>query len=292
MITKRSLLTFGGLSLIVMGTCGLRDSARAQEGGYRVSEHPQTTVSEPPTTGGGDRITNATRRLARIEYLSGKVTWRRDAGAAWANATKNLPLQQDAQIWVTEGGRAEIRFDDGSLLRLGDGAIVTLQTFYNDAQGKFTELKMNAGLATLRLTQEHSIYQVETPTVTVKANGQARVRIGVGDTVEVGVREGRAAIEGAPGKTTLVAGDFVALHDASAPYAIQSLPPADSWERWNDERDKKLYADAHPTTTHSHPYPPYGPFTSIFLDFDFPIGGDHYYRGGHWGGHVEHYHRW
>ena len=29
------------------------------------------------------------------------------------------PLRQGAQIWVSDGGRAEIQFDDGSLLRLG-----------------------------------------------------------------------------------------------------------------------------------------------------------------------------
>ena len=58
------------------------------------------------------------------------------------------------------GGRAEIRFNDGSLLRLGNDAVVTLQTVYGDADGEFTQIKLVSGLISLRPKLERSVYQI------------------------------------------------------------------------------------------------------------------------------------
>ena len=181
-------------------------------------------------------------RLARFSYVRGNVTWRSSASEDWSAASVNLPLRQGAQVWVS-GGRAEIQFDDGSLLRLGNGAIVTLQTLYSDTDGEFTELQMNQGLAALRLRHADSIFQVDTPFASVKSVGPSKVRIGVNDDVEVAVRDGSAAVEGHDRKTTLQAGDYVDLTDPAADYQISPLPDPDSWDTWNDDRDRQL-ADA------------------------------------------------
>ena len=146
-------------------------------------------------------------------------------------------------MWVTGGGRAEIQFDDGSLLRLGSGALVTLQTLYSDTDGEYTEIQMSEGLAALELRHATSIYQVNTPFASVKATGPARVRVGVDDTVEVAVRDGSAAIEGTGRKTVLRPGDYLDIPDADAGYQVASLPDPDSWDRWNDDRNAQL-ADA------------------------------------------------
>ena len=104
-----------------------------------------------------------------------------------AKPQTKLALREGAQIWAEEGGRAEIRFDDGSLFRLGKDAVVTLQTFYSDDKGEFTRIKLNSGLVMLVPKVEYSVYQVDTPFNSIKANGPGRVRIGVGNAVEVGV---------------------------------------------------------------------------------------------------------
>ena len=36
----------------------------------------------------------------------------------WSKATVNLPIRQGAQIWVTDGGHADLQFDDGSELEI------------------------------------------------------------------------------------------------------------------------------------------------------------------------------
>ena len=73
--------------------------------------------ADPPPT---DPKTQGPVRMARFAYVQGNVTWRPDSAASWSKATNNLPLRQGAEIMVTEGGRAELQFDDGSALRLGD----------------------------------------------------------------------------------------------------------------------------------------------------------------------------
>ncbi len=182
-------------------------------------------------------------RLARFTVVEGDVTWRTDPNAAWSQATRNLPLRQGAQLWASDG-RAEIQFDDGSVLRLGSGALVTLQTLYSDSQGEFTELTLNEGVIALRLKSDHSIYQVNTPVVSVKSVGATELRVGAGDGVEVAVQRGQAEVEGKQGKTTLQSGDFLDLNDDNAPYDVRSLPGADSFDRWNADRDRELEAMA------------------------------------------------
>ncbi len=179
-------------------------------------------------------------RLARFSYVQGNVTWRTSDGAAWSPATVNLPIRQGAQVWVTNGGRAEVQFDDGSLLRLGNGAVATLETLYSDGSGEFTEIQMNEGLSTLELRPSKSIYQVNTPLVSVKSEGPSKVRIGVDSDVEVAVRSGRAAVEGRGRKTVLESGSYLDLADAEAAFEPGGLPDPDSWDQWNDARDRQL----------------------------------------------------
>ena len=209
----------------------LRDSYQIGEGGASPAEGTPVSSSD---------VSAGPIRLARFSYVKGNVTWRPSEGAAWSPASVNLPIRQGAQVWVTDGGRAEVQFDDGSLLRLGGGAVTTLQTLFSDADGEFTEIQMNEGLSTLELRGPKSIYQVDTPIVSVKSEGPSRVRVGVDSDVEVAVQGGSAAVEGSGHKVVLESGNYLDLADADAPFDSRALPDSDSWDRWNDSRDRQL----------------------------------------------------
>ena len=182
-------------------------------------------------------------RLARFSYVQGNITWRPADGADWSPATVNLPIRQGAQIWVTNGGRAEVQFDDGSLLRLGNGAIATLQTLYSDASGEWTEIQLNEGLCSLKLGHAHSVYQIDTPLVSINSEGPSKVRVGVDSSVEIAVRSGSATVVGPAGTSLLTSGTYSDFLDPNRMNAIRSLPDPDSWDAWNDARDRQL-ADA------------------------------------------------
>jgi len=221
---------------------GIAAPARAWEEEEERPAWEANTEPELPTDAGDSRQEGPVR-LARFSLVEGDVTWRGGETSEWSAASRNLPLRQGAQIWVADRGRAEIQFDDGSRLRLGHGALITLQTLYSDSEGEFTEITLNDGVVALRLQHERSIYQVNTPLVSVKATGPARLRVGAGDGVEVAVRQGRATVEGSQGKATLAEGDYLDLRDADSPLDLRRLPRPDGFDDWVAARDREIDAD-------------------------------------------------
>jgi hypothetical protein len=183
-------------------------------------------------------------RLARFSLIDGDISWRPSSNCGWSPAGVNLPLQEDAQLWASNGGKAEVQFDDGSYLRIGAGAVVTLQTLYSDDRGEFTEIQLNQGLVTMNLKNTSSVYQVDTPLASVKAAGGTIVRVGVNDGMEVAVRAGSAVIVATSRKATLQANDYVYLSDANAAINISPAPDEDHWDEWCNDRDDALADDA------------------------------------------------
>lgn len=203
---------------------------------------------------------NGPIRLARFSFLRGSVTWRsvsvdadspidgNDGEADWTDAALNMPLQQGAQIWVSDNSRAELQFDDGSRLRLNANTLITLQTLYSDADGEFTQINLSSGETYLRLTHKYAVYLINSLLGSVKASGPARLRIGSGDNFQVGVRQGNAAVVEANKKNRLLnAKQYlsvtaeIAVDGADRSYTpVQNLPLPDEWDRWNIARDQEL----------------------------------------------------
>ncbi len=216
-------------ALALAGTLVLCPLAMAQ-GGYRVSEG---YTPDPATADSGPV------RMARFGLIQGQgVVWRPDPGADWSGASENLPIRQGSQVSVGRGSRAEIQFDDGSVLRLASGALVTLTTLYSDSKGEFTEIKLNDGLATMSLRNKYSLYQIDTPDASVKAYGPSRLRIGVGRGVEIADRAGEIEVEGGQGTSTLRSGQYAYIADPNAPVELGPVPHEDNWDRYADQRDQ------------------------------------------------------
>ena len=175
--------------------------------------------------------------MARLKLVTGAVTWRADSGLDWSDAAINMPLRQGAQVYAPPGARADVQFDDGSIMHLGGGALATLHNLYSDADGEFTQITLKEGLASFRLKNALSVYQVDTPLASIKSVGPARIRIGVHDVIEIGVKDGSATIEGQQDKATLTAVSFLSIRDTTSPYAVTKLPPDDTWEKWVSKRD-------------------------------------------------------
>lgn len=206
--------------------------------GYQIGEDTPHTAPGPKAAGEAGPI-----RLVWFSFVQGDVSWRAADGAAWSPASVNLPLRQGGQIRVASGGRAELQFDDGSLLRLGHGATATLDTLHSDEDGEVTELDLPEGLASLELRGTPSVYQIDTPLVSVKSEGPSKVRVGVDSSVEIAVRQGNASVKDGSAEITLHSGDYLNVLDASSAANVHLLPDEDRWDHFNDDRDRQL-ADA------------------------------------------------
>jgi len=171
-------------------------------------------------------------RLARFTVISGDVNWRPDDSAAWSQAARNLPVRQGCQISASNNSRCELQFDDGSYLDMGRGAVVTLSSLYSDADGEYTEIGVRDGTVALRLRKAPSVYQVDTPFVSVDASGPARFRVDTDNGVRVALREGKCVVEGDKGKAALVSGNYLDLPTDQDPYEVRALPPHDPFDDW------------------------------------------------------------
>ena len=241
---------FGALALSTLLGLSLVLPVHAQAGDPNFP--PQGDPNNASQSGGGDNITgnedpdastpSGPVRMARFSYIEGNVTWRGGDDGTWAPGAQNFPLRQGAQLWVGDNSRAEIQFDDGSRLRLDANTLVTLQTLYSDTQGEFTEITLNDGQLMLRLKNQFSQYQVNTSVASLKAVGPGRVRVGSGQGAQFAVSQGEATIEGATGSATLGDGGYLDVVDAQTPFRVRSMPQADGWDQWNNDRDNALDA--------------------------------------------------
>lgn len=213
--------------LLILGLMLLGGGTFAQDG-YHVSEgytpDSQTADAGPV-------------RMARFGLIEGGVSWRPDEKSEWSAATPNMPLRQGAQVSVDRGGRGEVQFDDGSVLRLGSSALATLTTMYSDSKGEFTEIQLNDGLFSMTMRNGYSLYQFDTPYASVRAYGPARVRIGVGQGLEVASHEGQVQIQNSQGTLTLNPNEYLYMQSADSPLEARPVPREDGWDRFGDERD-------------------------------------------------------
>jgi hypothetical protein len=226
-----SLVLFAGIAVLTS------QPVYAQATGYTIGENSTLPaidglISSPTAEG--------PVRLARFSLIKGHITWKSEEDTVWNKAIINLPLRQGTSIRVPKGGRAEIQFDDGSILRLGSNALISLKSLSSDSEGEFTEIRFLRGLAALRTRHERSLYQCDTPLVTVKTTGLSKLRIGVAFGVELGVRAGNIRVAGDNVNAVLREGDYVNLLDSTADLTPYPLPEKDTWELWNDERDAVL----------------------------------------------------
>src|SRR5262249_7972702 len=150
-------------------------------------------------------------RVARISLVEGEVSYQRanDSRKDWFDATLNLPLEENDQLYSGSDGRAEIQLSGRNIVRIG-----------HDTNLRFTQFKPGAiqmalpvGVAYFRIDSldkrtfdavdandpainDPVYFEVDTPTVAVTLVKEGVYRINVRDdgSTEVIVREGEAEV--------------------------------------------------------------------------------------------------
>jgi hypothetical protein len=207
--------------------CSIAALSTAQSG-YRIGEDGASADAGPV-------------RMARFDLLKGSVQWRATASMEWSSATRNLPIREGAQVYAPDNSRGEVQFDDGSDMRLAAGAVATLVTLYSDSKGEFTEIKLNNGLATFHLVNKNSLYQIDTPTGSIKSYGPAEIRVGDTSGVEIAVRTGQAVLDSSQGSCTMEHGQYLNMATAQSQPVLRPIPAPDQWDTFNEERDQQVY---------------------------------------------------
>lgn len=181
-------------------------------------------------------------RIARVSYLNGHVSFQHTDEVDWTAASINMPLQPGDRIYTGDNGRAEIEFDDGSVLRLAEKADVEILTM----KDQLIQLRVSLGLCSL-INRSGVPFEIDTPAAafTTTEKGSFRFDIAENGDSDGIVRKGEMEATNNSFSRRVQAGEV--LHVASAENSSEILArydQRDAWDDWNDRRNADATASA------------------------------------------------
>lgn len=192
-------------------------------------------------------------RAARLSFLQGTVNVDHIDNTGSDPAQINMPLPQGVRVSTGQDGQAEIEFEDGSVVRLTPNSSLDLTTLTSDVNGNLTtNLTLDSGLlyAELRAAEKFA-YSIRAGAVQVSPVADTTVRIDMDKPpAVVSVLNGTAQVDGGSSngegyKTNVNAGETL-TGDVSDParYRLTQEVAANSWDKWNDDRDAAAASEA------------------------------------------------
>jgi hypothetical protein len=186
-----------------------------------------------------------TTQAVRLSSVEGQVRIAQDNQLLADPALVNTPLFEGTQVLTSQDGRAELQFEDGSVVRLSPNSSLTLASLNRQGGSGNAEVVLESGLAYFELRSEGpaSLMRVRFGSSVVTASGFAVLRINLDNPPgELAVFSGNAHLErGAALAVDLHGGESVVLNGADpAQYSLDESIEPDSWDAWNSDREAAL----------------------------------------------------
>jgi len=173
-------------------------------------------------------------RVVRLSRTEGQVLVSHPGSDAWEEAPVNLPLQQGDAL-ATQGGFAEIEFENGATAYLAENSILQFTQLAFSESGRVTQLTLTQGAGTFYANPTgQDSFGVRTPTFEVAIPERAEVRIDAfRDGASVQVLLGDVSVSTRAGSTNLEKGQSVAIHEGDLQNLnVARLPNPDSFDQW------------------------------------------------------------
>jgi len=181
-------------------------------------------------------------RIVRLSFVEGHVTVQRPDVEVWAEAPVNTPLQEGFKLSTGENSFAEIQFENGGTIRLGELALLDFTKLGLDSNGgKINHVELRQGYATfhpLPSSLGESLH-VDTPYGTLIAPGDTRFRADLDQGLErVEVFKGAVEVQSNLGAMTLEKDSVLVMQpDASEPTVVSQGITEDDWDQWVEDRE-------------------------------------------------------
>ncbi|NWG13520.1 MAG: FecR domain-containing protein [Acidobacteria bacterium] len=179
-------------------------------------------------------------RIARLSLVEGHVSFMHPNEVDWAPASVNLALQPGDRIYTGSDGRAEIEFDEGSVLRMAEKTDVELVAMGEDR----IRFRVLVGLCTLSARTDIP-FEVNTPAATfnTRRDGVYRFDITEGGASDGIVRRGRMDVSGRDFSERLDTGELVHVEPGDqGTHLLSRYDGRDDWDEWTDRRSADLIA--------------------------------------------------
>jgi hypothetical protein len=224
-----------GLAALALGVASLVAVASAQEA--------QQGTGQPA-------------RAVRLSFVDGQVKLAQGNQVLAAQAVANTPLFEGMQLTTADNGKAEIQFEDGSVVRIAPDSTLTLQVLRGAGTGADAELTVNSGLSYFEFQGGGQAGQmsVHFGSSVATTSGFTVLRVAMDSppgnlavfsgNVHLQVGPSPAATS-APVATDLHGGESITLNAADPnQYTVAESIEPNSWDAWNSDRDQALTAEA------------------------------------------------
>ncbi len=175
---------------------------------------------------------------ARVQYISGEVSYAQCDQDKWSAASLNQPLKPNTCIWADKNSRAELNFG-GALLRMNSETSVTLTA----VGGTTVQVKVNQGTISMSVPHLRSgqIYEIDTPNATLTPTKSGVYRVDVfpnENQTWVTVRRGALSASGQGRAVNVDSGQQLRFQGDT--HTAEKAPAPDGFEDWAKVRDDRL----------------------------------------------------
>lgn len=181
-------------------------------------------------------------RIVRLSLVSGDVQVVRSAEAKWEPALMNMPIQQGFTIGTNEG-RAEVEFENGGALWLGENSVLQFTELALSNGGRITRVTLSQGTATFDPnTAAADSFLVIAPELQITSPAKSEFRLSVSkDSSFVSVIKGQVSVSSLAGNEVVRKGETLALNAASPtePKITSNVAP-DAYDKWVKTRANVL----------------------------------------------------
>jgi hypothetical protein len=177
--------------------------------------------------------------------VEGDVTVARPDVQGWAQAPVNTPLQEGFKLSTGENSFAEVQFENGGTIRLGQLAMLDFtQLALTAGGGKINHVQLEQGYATFhaRLDNGEDSYEVTTPSGTLTAQDNTLFRVDLDRGLErVEVFKGTVDVASNLGTWALEKNSVLELTPgASEPATLSEGITKDEWDHWVEDRENRV----------------------------------------------------
>lgn len=196
-------------------------------------------VLAQPLPGNSDE--EAYPEIVRVSYVQGEVklsTGRKgspDLGTRWVAAEVNLPIQEGATL-ATEQGRAEVEFEDGSVIYLAEHSVLQFMGLTSSPRGTSSDVGLLTGTATIAQESDgHDKFTLETAHNAIHSDEAFTLRVESGlNGARFRVVDGSLAASEGTKSVLLKAGDAFECLDGVM-YQVEEpedQPNIKAWDEW------------------------------------------------------------
>jgi uncharacterized protein DUF6600 len=177
-------------------------------------------------------------RVARLNYVEGRVSFQPGGESDWGWATLNRPMTAGDSLWTGDRSRAEMHI--GSTAIRVDGQ--TSVSFLN-LDDRAVQIQLNSGTIDVRVRNLYGddVFEVDTPNLafTLLQRGDYRITVDPdGSFTTITLRDGQGQINGGGQAFLVDGGSQVQVSGTDyISYDIYDLPGRDNFDQWSYNRE-------------------------------------------------------